>query len=63
MSIRTVIEINHDYLGQFTPETWRQLVEALKAGDHSMFNSKPELRGLKFLLQRHHSTKATVTLE
>lgn len=61
MSIRTVIEINHDRLGDFTPETWETLVRLLKSCDHRQIEQHRECYGIKFLAQRHHSTEITVT--
>lgn len=64
MSIRTVIEINHDFLGDMTQGTFSELVLLLKSGDAAReMNHRPELRGIKFLAQRHHSTKMTITVE
>lgn len=62
MSIRTILEINHDCMGEFTRETWETLLLALKTGDHHLFNNR-EMRGFKFLAQRHHSTKLSVQVE
>ena len=65
MSIRTVIEINHDRLYNWrnhpqdaAKTLYRALcgVERVEEFDLSTF-------GIKILIQRHHSTKCTVELE
>ena len=61
MSIRTIIEINHDYLGQLGPEQWAELMTALASssvtGQLNRAEGKPVnwTTGIRILAQRHHS--------
>ena len=63
MSIRTIIEINHDYLHELSsdPEHWIDLLRAMRSSDLTgalnAANGKPVFRppGIRILAQRHHS--------
>jgi hypothetical protein len=63
MSIRTVIEINHDYMHDFEnhPEWWAELIAALKRSDLNRGLNDGEtptmIPGVRALGQRHHSFK------
>lgn len=57
MSIRTVIEINHDYLSEITPEDVARLMNLLAgAGINPEVDPYPlRHQGVRILGQRHHS--------
>ncbi len=65
MSIRTIVEINHDNLNdlQEHPERLREIVECLYKNNATKL---AELRyltnGVRFLGQRHHSDEMTITV-
>lgn len=59
MSIRTVIEINHDYLGTFDEQDFMDLIRGLKSTKYNaQLNAagyvEPVL-GIRIIAQRHHS--------
>ena len=58
MSTRTIIEINHDYLGldRYWIEDW-----ALFLGELAGTNAKPPI-GVRILGQRHHSDPLVVEI-
>jgi hypothetical protein len=68
VSIRTIIEINHDCIGrQLGPEVWAELLRALASssvtGQLNRAEGKPVnwTTGIRILAQRHHSE--TIKLE
>ncbi len=66
MSIRTIIEVNHDHLHKLKddPEWARQLYNCLCThgwkGDYPVF---PAPGGVRVLDQRHHSETLKLTIE
>lgn len=62
MSIRTIIEINHDYWQDLrdNPDSMKDLLNAL-TDKREEFYRLP--RGVRILGQRHHSEKLTLTVE
>lgn len=69
MSIRTVIEINHDYLRRLGPEQWAELMTALASasvtGQLNLSEGKPVnwTTGIRILAQRHHSETLRLKVE
>ena len=66
MSVRTIVEINHDYIEELRDNP-HLIVEAL---EFIMFNGPVRLRekneltrGVRFLCQRHHSEAIWVKAE
>lgn len=60
MSIRSIIEINHDALHDLTKDPER-LIEFIKS---LAWGIKPkDINGVRFLAQRHHSEKLKLTVE
>ena len=63
MSIRTIIEINHDYLHDLeqNPRRWETLIAVLKSGGINTGLNAGEtpaiVPGIRALGQRHHSYK------
>lgn len=65
MSIRTIIEINHDYLAKLTPERLALLVDALKSSTLTRqlnFGSVEIVSGVRAVAQRHHSNECVVKI-
>ena len=65
MSIRTIVEINHDLLSQLDdPEQLKEMLISLSLGRHvpELNNgNQPEIApGVRVLLQRHHSDEVTI---
>ena len=65
MSIRTIIEINHDLLAALdNPEALKKMVLNLAMGAHmpELNNGEtPEIApGVRVLMQRHHSSNVTI---
>lgn len=56
MSIRTIIEINHDYLAdlEHCPEYFERLLSLLRAGNPHGLIDHP-IPGIRFVGGRHHS--------
>ena len=67
MSIRTIIEINHDRLSNLeNPEELQRLILALQMGVNEFLNKgeQPEIApGVRVLMQRHHSDRVTLKSE
>lgn len=73
MSIRTLIEINHDRLPDLTdsPEIMAHILRELSSSTHGAALNEANERGralgighgVTIILQRHHSTDVTVTTE
>lgn len=65
MSIRTVIEINHDYLHELeNPHHWMELVKKLKSGDwKGVPRWTRKVPGVRILAERHHSTTLDLKVE
>ncbi len=64
MSIRTIVEINHDYLAELLSrdrDAVDEFLAALGSTEDSARQHAP--RGIKFLRQRHNSEKVTLTVE
>jgi hypothetical protein len=64
MSIRTIIEINHDQLQKVREEGWgHQLYNCLSThgwkGDRAVFSTPP---GVRVLEQRHHSEDLVIEI-
>lgn len=61
MSMRTLVEINHDYLGDLLddPEAFKRLLMALRSCElNSQLNKGEVVRfepGIRVVLTRHHS--------
>ena len=57
MSIRTVIELNHDYIERLTWEDFQTIIRGLAGCEFSFADGKiPEpVTGIRILGQRHHS--------
>jgi len=56
MSIRTAIEINHDFLNVLSdPEAMNWLKMYLSSGEPQKIDGLRHLYGIRFLAQRHHS--------
>jgi hypothetical protein len=64
VSTRTVIEINHDYLGHLEdhPERLADLVRALKSS-HQPYIDQVLPSGIRILGQRHHSETLKLTVK
>jgi len=64
MSIRTIVEINHDTLNDLTDaEVMRRLSRFLSggnAGEISADGPRPQFGNIRVLAQRHHSEAITV---
>lgn len=66
MSVRTIVEINHDYLHDLRehPERIELLWTLLSSCDHQRLNDVAQpVPGIRFLGQRHHSDKLTITAD
>ena len=75
MSTRTIIEINHDYLGDLAKDpsiladVLRQLgsgaigAEIAKADGSEQPQRRPGVPGIRFLATRHHSEVITIRVE
>lgn len=69
MSIRTIIEINHDYLHDLLrhPEFWEELLRGLSGGDYNsglFHDGIVRLKhGVTVLHTRHHSQTITLKVE
>jgi hypothetical protein len=63
MSIRTVIEINHDLLEVLEDPIHMELLQrSLSSGDMRMIEAGC-IPGIRFLGQRHHSEKLNLLVE
>ena len=62
MSIRTIVEINHDYVYDIAEDTdlIEKLVAYLQSGQKW---EDGEIPGFKWLAQRHHSEKLKLKVE
>lgn len=65
MSIRTIIEVNHDLLAALdNPEALQEMVRSLVMGEYMpKLNSGelPEIApGVRVLMQRHHTSSVTI---
>lgn len=67
MSTRTVIELNHDYLGRLMrePWIWERLVQALVTCNANDADEQRVLAalGIRILAQRHHSETLRLKVE
>lgn len=64
MSIRSVIEINHDALHNLTTEDAPRLIEWLRSlGGVTPRPGFTSVNGVRFLGQRHHSETLNLTVE
>jgi hypothetical protein len=63
MSIRTVIEINHDYLRDIADDPARIVDFVMRLGSGLGYAKKVIPNGMRVLAQRHHSDKITLTVE
>lgn len=69
MSIRTIIEINHDHLGRITTAELEDLVSQLSSStvtgllNRSFPNPVNWSSGVRILAQRHHSETITIKVE
>lgn len=66
MSIRTILEVNHDYVHDLLkPENAAKLLEAIRGGFMVRHMDGNELiaPGVKFLAQRHHSETLKLTIK
>jgi hypothetical protein len=65
MSIRTVIEINHDYLYNWEnhPEEAAKILWSVLCGGERIPEHTVSVYGIRVLIQRHHSTKCTIEVE
>jgi len=55
MSIRTVIEINHDYIAMLTAEDWKDIKAFVLASYTGSQHHYQEVQGIRVLGSRHHS--------
>lgn len=62
MSIRTIIEINHDYLHDLTDEKWEELKRYLRSGGGPASPDRHLVPGIRVLGQRHHSEELKLTI-
>lgn len=65
MSIRTIIEINHDFISQMTAKDWEDIkryVLASHTGIGQLFNIR-EVPGIRVLGSRHHSETLKLVVE
>lgn len=64
MSIRTLIEINHDFLYNWEnhPEDAAGLILAAVTGHRPLSSHDMDVYGIKVIIQRHHADKVTVEL-
>lgn len=67
MSVRTILEINHDYMQQLldTPDDWRALLMILRSGAVPSIKDPGDvgLPGIRILGQRHHSETLKLTVK
>ncbi len=66
MSIRTIIEINHDYMHDLdNPETLQKLLQVLRTGVVGKYISSTMhvVPGIRVLAQRHHSETLKLKVE
>lgn len=68
MSIRTIIEINHDHLHDLRekPEQFQKLLDLLSGADWrelERLSTTNRIPGIRFIGERHHSEKRTFTVE
>lgn len=63
MSVRTIVEINHDYLYQLIhqPEQMELFLKSLGGSEVTARTWEPN--GVRILRQRHHSEKITLEVE
>lgn len=66
MSIRTIIEINHDYMHDLdNPETLQKLLQVLRTGVVGKYidSTMHVVPGIRVLAQRHHSETLKLKVE
>ena len=56
MSIRTLIEINHDFTGYINSDALDVLRLYLASGDHERYRDPLRRFGIMLIASRHHST-------
>lgn len=69
MSIRTIIEVNHDFLYALEndPQEWRRLIDALHSSAFNAELNKGETprvsSAIRILGQRHHSEQLKIVVK
>lgn len=67
MSIRTIVEFNHDYANDLAAEDLRRLKRALFDTDTTAALNVGQIpqpvTGVRILAQRHHSDEITLTVK
>lgn len=55
MSIRTIIEINHDHIARMTADDWKDIKAYVLASYTGSQHHYREVNGIRVLGSRHHS--------
>lgn len=63
MSVRTIIEINHDCIDRMTHEDFERLLTILRCGGLKHWDGCPPPTGIRILAQRFHWTKLKLLVE